>query len=116
MSKIIEEACFKVARTNMWENKPIDASPIIKYQQDMIVLALEALEHFESLGATEQDIANAIHYIEQIYALPPIKNNRAWFESTLRTILELAFPNSAVSGEAAMFAQKLMSGLQKQIE
>lgn len=116
MSKVIEEACMKVSRTNMWDNKPVDASPIVNYQQDMTAIALEALEHFESLGATEQDIANAIHYIDQVYALPPIKNNLAWFENTLRTILEPAFPNGGVSGKAAMFAKKLILGLQEQIE
>ena len=115
MSTLIEDACLKVARTNMWENKPADASLIIEYQKKMVPVAQKALEHFGDLGATEQDVAGAIHYIEQVYALPPIRDNLAWFESTLFTILEPAFSNGGVSGEAAVFASKLISGLQEQM-
>lgn len=50
MSKILEEACLKVARTNMWENKPVDASHIIDYQKAMVAVSGEALELFEGLG------------------------------------------------------------------
>lgn len=116
MSKNLEEACLKVARTNMWDNRPVDASPMIEYQKEMVVIALRALEQFEGLGATEQDVADAIHYIEQVYALPPIGNNLDWFDRTLFTILEPAFPNSSVSGEAARYAEKLLSGIREQIE
>src|SRR5690554_6198470 len=101
MNKNLEEACLKVARTNMWSNRPVDASPMIEYQKEMVAIALKALKQFECLGATEQDVADAIHYIEQVYALPPIGNNLDWFCSTLFTILELTFPHSRVSGEAA---------------
>lgn len=116
MSKKLEEACLKVARTNMWDNRSLDASPLIEYQKEMVAVALRAVEHFQSLGATEQDVADAIHYIEQVYALPPIGNNLDWFDKTLFTILEPAFPNSSVSGAAARFAERLMSGIQEQTE
>ncbi len=116
MSKKIEEACLEVARTNMWDNRPVDAFPMIEYQKEMVAIALRALESFEGLGATEQDVADAIHYIEQVYALPPIGNDLDWFDKTLFTILEPAFPNSSVSGAAARFAEKLVSGIRKQIE
>ena len=49
MSKNLEEACLKVARTNMWDNRPVDASPMIEYQKEMVVIALRALEQFEEL-------------------------------------------------------------------
>lgn len=41
MSKIIGEACLKVARTNMWDNKPNDVSPTVNYQKEMVAIALE---------------------------------------------------------------------------
>ena len=116
MSQIIEEACLKVARTNMWDNKPADAAPIVDYQLELVSVAKKALEHFGSLVANEQDIADAIHYIEQVYALPPIRNNVIWFDETLFTILMPAFPNGGVDGTAARFAAKLISGIQEQIK
>ena len=100
----------------MWDNKPVDVTPMIDYQKDMVVVALEAFDHFEALGATEQDIADAIHYVEQVYALPPIRDNVDWFRDTLFTILEPAFPNGGVSGAAARFAEKLILGIQEQMD
>ncbi|MCU7797059.1 MAG: hypothetical protein KZQ75_08015 [Candidatus Thiodiazotropha sp. (ex Myrtea spinifera)] len=115
MSQLIKDACLEVARTNMWDNRPVDASPIIDYQNEMAEVSIEALNHFEELGATEQDIADAIHYVAQVYALPPIKNNVQWFRDTLFTILEPAFPNGGVADEAERFARKLIQGIKEQI-
>ncbi len=115
MSSSIQNACLKVARTNMWDNKPSDTSPMLEYQEELTQIAIEALEHFNELGAKEQDVADAIHYIEQVYAMPPIKSNIVWFKETLFTILELAFPNGGVSDEAARFAKRLIAGLKEQM-
>ena len=60
MSTLIKNACIEVARINMWDNKPVDATPMIEYQEKMLGVGIEALEHFRELGATEQDIADAI--------------------------------------------------------
>ncbi|MCK4950498.1 MAG: hypothetical protein KAS48_01675 [Gammaproteobacteria bacterium] len=116
MSTLIKNACIEVARINMWDNKPVDATPMIEYQEKMLGVGIEALEHFRELGATEQDIADAIHYVAQVYALPPIRDDLMWFKDTLFTILEPAFPNSGVSDKAARFALKLIAGLQEQIQ
>lgn len=116
MSNLIENACLEVARTNMWDNKPVDTDPMISFQRQMSKVGAEALEHFASLGATEQDISDAIHYIAQVFALPPIRDNLDWFKEVLFTILEIAFPNGGVSDEAARFAAKLIVGLQEQME
>jgi len=116
MSQEIEKACLEVAQTNMFEGKPIDAEPMIAYHQKLVAIGLEALEHHKGSGATEQDIANAIYYIAQVYALPPIKDNIKWFSETLHTILEIAFPNSGITGNAVSFAKKLMAGLKEQLK
>lgn len=106
---------MEVSRTNMWDNKPSDTKPMLEYQEELTKIAIEALKHFSELGATEQDVADAIHYIDQVYAMPAIKNNIVWFRETLFTILEPTFPNGGVSGEAARFAKRLIAGFKKQI-
>jgi hypothetical protein len=54
--------------------------------------------------------------VAQVYTLPPIRNDIDWFKDVLFSILEPAFPNGGVSGEAALYTIKLISGLQEQIE
>ena len=115
MSKLIEKACVEVAQTNMWDRAPKDSAPIASYIEEISKIGVAAQEHFQDLGAEEQDIADAIHYIAQVYSIPVIRNDVQWFRDVLFTILEPAFPNGGVSDEAERFAQKLISGLQEQV-
>lgn len=50
-----------------------------------------------------------------MFATPAIRGNHEWFEDTLMTLLEIAYPNSEISGEAISFAQKLHHGIKQQL-
>ena len=66
--------------------------------------------------ASEQDVADAIHYIAQVYALPSIRDDVRWFKEILDTLLDIAFPNGGVNDEAARFARRLITGIQEQLK
>ena len=108
-----------VANTTMWNNKPSDASPMIDFQEKMAGYALSVLDDYRDLGATEQDIANAIHYIDQVYAIPPIKDDIYWFKGVLDAVLAIAFPNGGIGGgigdSAAEFGKRLIIGIEEQL-
>lgn len=114
MSALISNVCLEVARTNMWSNKLQDASPIIEFHEAITKISINAYEHHKSVGAVEQDVVDAVHYIAQVFSMPPIGNDANWFGTVLNTILEMAFPCGRVSGEAARFVEKLMVGIQEQ--
>ena len=123
MSRLIKSACLEVAKINMWDNKPADAKPIGDFQEKITEIGIEALEHYRDLDANEQDISDAIHYIAQWYALPPIRDDSRWFKEVLSTLLDLAFPNVDVDNinvnnvdeeeEVVRFARKLIAGIHK---
>ncbi len=100
----------------MWVNKPLDVSLITKFQEELVTRGVGALEHFSSLGASEQDIADAIHYISQVYACPAIKNNVMWFNEVLYIILEIAFPNGVITKEAKRFAVRMATGIEEHLQ
>lgn len=89
---------------------------MISYHEAITKIGIEAYERYKSTGATEQDVADAVHYIAQVFALPPIGDSTSWFDITLSTILEMAFPNGRVSAEAARFSNKLIVGIHEQLE
>ena len=60
MSDAINTACIEVAKTNMWNNRPTDSAPMIAYIEAMSVVGVEAAQDFRDLGASEQDVADAI--------------------------------------------------------
>ncbi|PCI21043.1 hypothetical protein COB64_00790 [Candidatus Wolfebacteria bacterium] len=115
MSELLKGACLEVARTNMSTNKPTDADHITDYQKEIFIIANEALDQFAALGACEEDVVDAVHYINQVFAIPPIRNNSEWFHGVLYTLLEIAFPNGEISGSAKRFATKMVVGIEGQI-
>lgn len=112
---LIDSACTELAKNMMWSSRPIDASPMIKLRENLIGISEQALYHFRNSGAQESDIANAIHYINQVFAMPVIWDNHKWFEETLMTLLEVAYPNTVLSGEAIHFAHTLHDGIKQQL-
>lgn len=115
MSNVIRTACLEVAKTNMWDNKLTDAAPMIAFIGSMSAVGVEAVHNYRNLGASEQDVADAIHYIAQVYALPPIRDDIRWFKEVLDTLLQIAFPNGGVGDEGARFAKRLITGIQEQL-
>ncbi|RDH41427.1 hypothetical protein [Zooshikella ganghwensis] len=115
MSEQIKQACYKVARTNLSGEKLLDLNFITSYQKQLTSIALDALERYSDLGATEPDIVNAINYINHIYAIPPIKDNPKWFDSLLDTLLSVAFPNAGLTEESKPFARKLGEGIKESL-
>ncbi|MDH1729864.1 hypothetical protein N5F00_10225 [Pseudomonas chengduensis] len=112
---MIDKACTELAKTMMWDNRPFDATPMIELQEKLIGISEQALYHFRNAGAQESDISNAIHYINQVFAIPAIRDNHKWFEDTLMTLLEVAYPNTVLSGEAILFAHTLHGGTKQQL-
>lgn len=115
-SKEIESACLGLANITMWQEPARPESEIIEFHKQLTVRAHQAIDDFKTLGATEKDIVNAIEYIAQVYAIPPIENDLLWFGMTLNILLMAAFPNQSVNGNAAEYAKTLIAGLAEQIE
>ena len=115
MHDLIKDACLKVSSINMWDTKPVSIEVSLNFEEDIQEIAIAAFNFYESYGATEQDIADAIYYIATVYALPPIKDNRDWFRHTLDAILEITFPDAGLEGRAKIFAKKMLSGINDQL-
>jgi hypothetical protein len=107
----LKRACFQVAKTVFRDRKPIDSDEILSYADAIYDVALDECEANESLGCSISTVIRAIHYINQAHAIPPIKGNIQWFSNTLRAVIEVAYPNAGLEGEAREFLVDMNRGI-----
>ena len=114
MSEKIEElkkACFAVAKTALWETRPVDVDIIQEYADRLFKEAQNQYELIEGLGGSIEIVTRAVYYIEQAHTIPPIKDDINWFSNTLRTLLEVACPNAGLDGKAREFLKDMINGI-----
>jgi hypothetical protein len=64
-----------------------------------------------NLGGSIETVVRAVWYIEQAHAIPPIGNSTTWFSTVLQTFMEIAFPNSEITGPAIEFYFDMENGI-----
>ncbi|MEJ1385795.1 MAG: hypothetical protein RPV21_15710 [Candidatus Sedimenticola sp. (ex Thyasira tokunagai)] len=107
----LKEACYLVARTTMWDRKPVDTDDIESHAEKLFKEALLQYDLVSELGGSIPMVTRAVHYLEQAHAIPPMKNDIYWFSDALRTLLEVACPNSGLKGQAREFLLDMENGI-----
>jgi hypothetical protein len=114
----VREACFNLAEDLMWEKDALRTENIeenIKELSGMtdklLKIALDSYYQVENLENGQDILIQAINYIEQAHAIPPLRGNYSWFSDTLHTLLELCNPNSIVGEELLPFIDNLEAGI-----
>lgn len=111
----LQDACFNLAKTTLWERAPVDIGVIQSHADDIYKEALCQFSLVEESGGTLELLVRAVNYLHQVHAIPPMRGDIRWFSESLRTILEICFPNSNVSGEARLFLHDLRGGIDSAI-
>ncbi len=104
------DACKKAADQTLWQTpSPNDISDIIDSEQvnkTTLGYYKEALFYEEFVVDQKQDpnlITRAVLYLSHSHAIPPRKEDLAWFKYMLEVLIELACPNVIHSKETSQF-------------
>ena len=108
-AKDIDVACFELARTTKWEQRPIDADDIRCHAERLSAIARDQV--YEPVGRDAALVARAVHYLTNAHAVPPMRDNTQWFEEMLSTVLEVARPNSVQDGKGREFLKDMLEGI-----
>lgn len=95
----------------MWGRKPIDMDVIHSHANKLFEEALFQYNLVAELGGSISLVIRAVHYLGQVHAIPPMKDDIDWFSDSLRILLEIAVPNSDVQGQAREFLLDMQGGI-----
>jgi hypothetical protein len=106
----ISDACFEVALGICVETVPTDSLAVRAYAARLTAIAKELVS--ADLGRDPALVSRAVRYIDQVHAIPPMKNDTAWFWNMLSAVVEVARPNTgSVEGEALSFLDDIQQGI-----
>jgi hypothetical protein len=105
----LKSACFDVARTTKWTQKPIDGADIAAVAEKFFEIARQQVYHEQEIDIPL--ITRAVRYLGQVHAMPPMDDNTVWFSEMLRAVLEIARPNTGVEEENKAFLRDMRDGI-----
>ena len=118
LNENIRAACFNLSVSLMWEKDALTTDKIENSMAELQTMtekfykaALFYLEHIESLEGKPEILVKAIRYIDDVHAIPPLRNNYEWFDYTLGALIELACPNSRLNKNNLDFLNDVEAGI-----
>jgi hypothetical protein len=109
----LEAACLEMARATKWVRKPIDASELTNFANQLVTISRGFIS--EPLEIDETVIARAVRYLTHVHAMPLMEEDTRWFTEMLRAVLEIARPNTVVDDENKEFLRDLLQGIERSL-
>lgn len=101
--------CSEIARTQKLERKPVDVAAI-----DALAAALhQAARDVAHFCMTEDPgvLLRAARYLGRTHAIPPMREDAAWFFNMLSCLVELAAPMGGANAEAEACFRDIERGI-----
>jgi hypothetical protein len=112
ISKELDQACFELARTAKWMQRPIDSDEIVKLAERYLDIALSHLS--TELRIDLPLLTRAVRYMSQAHGMPH-GDDTNWFESALITVIEVARPNSSLADSGKEFLKDMLDGIEESL-
>ena len=109
----LKQACFELARTTRWAQKPVDTATISAFADKLAAISKGQVS--EPLGIDIPLITRAVRYLNNAHAIPPMNEDTGWFYDMLRVVLEIARPNTGIDDENKAFLQDMLEGIGKSL-
>jgi hypothetical protein len=106
----LEAACFELARSAKWVQKPIDSDEIRDLAARFVEIAKSRIFVSDDLRIDAPLIARAARYLTQAHGMPT-GDDTQWFGSMLTAVLEVARPNSGLDEEGQAFLKDMREGI-----
>jgi hypothetical protein len=107
----LKAACFAVARSTMWDRRPVDVASIDAVAERLCLIAVEYEEFVQGQERDPNLVTRAVVYLSHIHAIPPMRDDTTWFSDMLAALVELACPNAVASRESDAFYRDIEDGL-----
>jgi hypothetical protein len=109
----LKGACFDLARTAKWAQKPIDAELLSSLAGKLEKIARGFLS--EPLERDIPLMVKAIRYLNHVHAMPPMDDDTMWFYNMLGVVVEIARPNTVVDERGKPFLKEMLQGIHESL-
>jgi hypothetical protein len=88
----LKAACYVVATNTMWEQRPVDVDAI-----QVVAAKFVEIAEFHEQFVVEQErdpnlIVRAVRYLDQVHAMPSMRDDTRWFDDMVQVLVELGLP------------------------
>jgi hypothetical protein len=106
----LEAACFELARTAKWAQKPINSDEIRNLAGRFVKIAKSRIFVSDELQIDAPLITRAVRYLTPAHGLPT-GDDTQWFGDILTAVLEVARPNSGLDKQGQEFLKDMRQGI-----
>lgn len=114
MMKLRDE-CLYLARQVLWGQGGGSSDVVETLGEKFLAIAQEHEQHVRENRETDEVIAQAVRYLADTHAIPPMGTDTAWFATAMEVLMSLAVPDSHVTEEAAAVLPRLQEGIEEAI-
>lgn len=107
----LEAACTALVASIYTTNDFETSIEADAYRAAIVKECLTHLDRIQQAGRDPNLVTRAVLYITDVYAIPPLASDTAWFRHVLSALLEVAVPNSGISPEGLGFLDEVRVGL-----
>jgi hypothetical protein len=104
-------ACVEVAQAILGKKASPDVIETVAGRYYRI--ACDHQDFVRTQRETDDVIANAVRYLANTQAIPPMGTDTAWFMNSLGTLIELAVPNTMLDQQSERFLNQLQEGIRE---
>lgn len=103
--------CRYLAKQVLFNNGADSTDVVDTLANRFLEIAQDHQQFVREQRDTDLVIAHAVRYIADVHAMPPHGTDTVWFRHTLAALLELAVPNTGLTGEAAKLLPSVQEGI-----
>lgn len=89
----LDAACFLIARTTLWDRRPVDVAAIADVAAKLTTIARDQQEYVEDIDGDPEFVVRAVQYLARTHAIPPMRDGTSWFHDMLEVLVQLVYPN-----------------------
>jgi hypothetical protein len=112
ISNELAKACFELARTAKWTQRPIDTDEIVRLAERYLEITLSHLS--TELRIDVPLLTRAVRYIILAHGTPH-GDDTHWFETILTALIEVARPNSGLANDGKEFLKDMLDGIEESL-
>lgn len=111
----LENACEYLAERVLNGKGAISSDVVETLGQSFLSICEEHQDHVRRNREGDDVIENAVRYLADVHAIPPMGTGTAWFSNSMNVLIELAVPNGTLDSHAAKVLPQIQEGIMQSL-